>query len=241
MSELELEMLVQPTDETCGPTCLHSVYRYYGFDIPLDQLIDEVMMLAAGGTLGVILANDALRRGYRATIYTYNLHVFDPTWFADPDVIAQRLRDQRAAKNDPKLHVATDAYLDFLTRGGRLIFEELTPRLLRGFLTKKIPILTGLSATYLYGCSRERYDNVYDDVRGEPTGHFVVVCGYDKERNLVRVADPQRDNPRFGSQYYWVSASRVMAAVCLGIVTYDANLVIVQPPDAAPVDRIVRL
>jgi hypothetical protein len=37
--QLELEMLPQPDDTTCGPTCLHAVYRYRGHEIPLDQVI----------------------------------------------------------------------------------------------------------------------------------------------------------------------------------------------------------
>jgi hypothetical protein len=34
-----------------------------------------------------------------------------------------------------------------------------------------------LSATYLYQTKRE-FDNEYDDIRGNPVGHFVVICGY---------------------------------------------------------------
>jgi hypothetical protein len=77
--ELEFEMLAQPDDTTCGPTCLHAIYRYHGREVPLRQLIDEVPKLETGGTLGVLLALDALNRGYQATIYSYNLQIFDPT------------------------------------------------------------------------------------------------------------------------------------------------------------------
>ena len=80
VTKLELEMLPQPDDTTCGPTCLHAVYRYYDDPVPLPQLIDEVEPLSTGGTLAVSLACHALRRRYRATIYTYNLTLFDPTW-----------------------------------------------------------------------------------------------------------------------------------------------------------------
>lgn len=71
--QLDLEMLPQPNDTTCGPTCLQAVYRYYGDDVGLGEVIAQVPSLTAGGTLAVMLAGHALRRGYRATIYTYNL------------------------------------------------------------------------------------------------------------------------------------------------------------------------
>ena len=93
------------------------------------------------------------------------------------------------------------------------------------------PILVGLSSTYLYQTAREYgpFDD-YDDVRGEPQGHFVVLCGYDKAEKHVRVADPLLPNPMTGdSQYYNVSMDRLIAAIMLGIVTYDANLLVIEP------------
>ena len=82
--QLTLEMLPQPDDRTCGPTCLHAVYAFHGDGLPLEQVIREVRQLEDGGTLGVILGEHALRRGYDVSLHTYNLRVFDPTWFALP-------------------------------------------------------------------------------------------------------------------------------------------------------------
>lgn len=224
-------MLPQPDDYTCGPTCLHSVYRYHGDQIELDQVISEVPRVAGGGTLDVLLACHALRRGYNATIYTYNLQMFDPTWFGPAPVdLAEQLRRQMEAKPWPILKVATRAYLEFLDLGGRLRFEDLTGALVRKYLSRSIPVLTGLSATYLHRVARE-YGPLCepDSVRGEPTGHFVVLCGYDKETREILVADPLAANPVSGSNRYVASIDRVICAILLGIVTYDANLLIIEP------------
>lgn len=226
---LELEILQQPDDTTCGPTCLHAVYGYYGDEVALGDLIAEVPVLETGGTLAVALAVHALRRGYRAEIYTYNLQLFDPTWFGDdaPD-LAERLRAQRAVKDDPKLQAATDIYLEYLTLGGKIHFERLRPQLLVRHLQRGQPLLTGLSATYLYECSRE-HDDQYDDVRGEVAGHFVVLAGYDGVSRMVRVMDPLHDNPGFESHAYDIEAYHLIGAILLGIVTYDANLLVLEP------------
>jgi len=226
---LDISVPAQPDATTCGPTCLHAVYRYYGDPAPLEQVVAEVPALPGGGTLAVNLACHALRRGYRATILTYNLTIFDPTWFApgSPSISA-RLEAQRQIKSDPKLALATNAYLEFFELGGRLKFEDLTPALLRRYLTRGVPLLTGLSATYLYQCAREYHDE-YDDVRGEATGHFVVLSGYDRSTREVIVADPLHDNPGFGAPHYPVSIARLMGAILLGIVTYDANLLALEP------------
>lgn len=47
----------QPDDTTCGPTCLHAVYKYYGREIPLPELLEQVRTLEGGGTLGVHLGD----------------------------------------------------------------------------------------------------------------------------------------------------------------------------------------
>jgi len=227
--KLHLDISVQPDDITCGPACLHSVYDYYGDSISLQQVIKEVKSLKGGGTLAVLLANHALRRGYRATIYTYNLNVFDPTWFTGEGSLAEKLEAQAATKNDEKLAFATQGYLEFLERGGALLFEDLTIGLIRNFLKKSIPILTGLSSTYLYRSMRENPDNNLDDnIGGTPSGHFVVLCGYDKEQREVLVADPYKMNPVSNDHYYMVSIARLLGAVLLGILTHDANLLIIE-------------
>ncbi|HMQ15318.1 MAG TPA: hypothetical protein PKC49_05030 [Phycisphaerae bacterium] len=231
----------QPDDTTCGPTCLHALYRHYGDPADLASVIAEVPALEGGGTLGVMLATHALRRGYRAHIYTYNLHVFDPTWLnagpvaaARPPVnLVEKLRAQAAAKDDPKLQVATDAYVEFLERGGAIRSVDLAPRLIRRHLDRSTPILTGLSATYLYQTAREYgLNDDYDDVRGEPSGHFVVLFGYDTRTDQVLVADPQQPNPLADEPVYRIPIERVICAILLGVLTYDANLLIIEPGDA---------
>ncbi len=230
---LVLEMPEQPDDSTCGPTCLHAVYRYFGDDIKLEQVIAEVAPLETGGTLAVLLGLHALRRGYRATLFTYNLRLFDPTWFAkDAGDLQPRIREQLKAKEDPKFRFASESFLDYLALGGTVRFEELAPTLIRRFLKQDLPILTGLSATYLYGCAREVGDRGLrpDDVRGEPVGHFVVLCGYDVVRRDVLVADPLQVDPDFRTHHYWVRMQRLLGAIMLGVLTYDGNLLILEPP-----------
>ena len=132
---LPVRILPQPDETTCGPTCLHAIYRYWGDDEPLEGIIARSWRLRQGGTFAVFLGCDALRKGYRATIYTYNLTVFDPTWFTRPGVnIAERLLRQREVKMDYRLQYATEGYIEFLNYGGRLRFANLSQYLVRGLL-----------------------------------------------------------------------------------------------------------
>lgn len=231
---IPIKILSQPDDTTCGPTSLHAVYNYYHDPISLEQVIKEIIYLETGGTLEVILGCHALRRGYKATIYTYNVNIFDPTWFTSKHTdIRTKLKQQLAAKGGERLRIATEAYIEFLELGGIIKFKDLTVSLLNGFFKQGIPVLTGLSATYLYQSAREYTGNknrtLYDDIHGFPCGHFVILCGYEEENRLVVVADPYAANPVSENNYYSVKISRLINSIMLGIATHDANLLIIEP------------
>lgn len=234
---MEFHIRRQPDDTTCGPTCLHAVYRYFDDELPLEQIIGEVSALAEGGTLGALLAVHALRRGYRATLYTYNLEIFDPSWFAlDRSAILAKLREQLEAKpGRSRLRAGTEAYVEFLELGGELRFVDLTSRLLRKLLDRELPVLTGLSSTFLYREPREIPETGRpDDLRGEPAGHFVVLVDYDEWSYKVHMADPFHPNPfdedeSSPRRIYQVPIDRVVNAILLGVLTYDANLLQIEP------------
>lgn len=227
---LSLDISRQPDDSTCGPTCLHAVYNYFDYEITLNEVINNVEYLKDGGTLGALLGIDALKRGFEAEIITYNLKVFDPSWFESTDIdLVAKLNDQLNYKTDPKFRQASKAYISFLEMGGKISYKTLNEALIFNYLSKEIPVLTGLSATYLYNEKREiGSDPVrFDDVAGNPSGHFVVLNGMDPVEKTVKISDPLQANA-YNKQHYTVATDHLICSILLGILTYDANLLIIQ-------------
>lgn len=225
---LPVKILPQPDETTCGPTCLHAIYEYWGKEDSLDSIIFRTRKLESGsGTFDVFLACDALRNGFQATIYTYNLMIFDPTWFGAGIDIAERLRLQSEVKTNRRLRYVTKGYLEFLRLGGRLRFLDLSRRLIHGLLRRELPILTGLSSTFLYHVAREYGpDDIPDDTHGVPAGHFVIISGYNRAKRTLLINDPYGPN-----QEYWCNIDRVINSILLGVVTYDSNLLVIHPRD----------
>jgi hypothetical protein len=226
---LEVAMLPQPDDVTCGPTCLHAVYDFLDRTEPLPRLIERVNSLKDGGTLAVFLGSDALEKGLRARLYSYDFKVFDPSWGGlDNAALIKRLEAQLKHKKGKRFAQSSKAYIEFLRHGGQIAFDDLTPALLDELFDRRLPILTGLNATYLYGTKREYTDRQnhahMDDLRGSAVGHFVVLCG--RRGELVRVADPFYDNPLGEGHFYDVEVHRLIRAILLGAITYDANLLV---------------
>ncbi len=230
---MHIEILPQPNDVTCGPTSLHAVYRHFGYDISLKQLISEIEFLEEGGTLAVFLGLDALKRGFKATIYSYNLQIFDPTWtnLSMPE-LREKLHQEYLVKKKVKLRTAIKAYTRFIDNGGIINTQDLRVELFEDYFENNIPVLSGVSATYLYQCKREYTDSedksVFDDLLGEPMGHFVVLYGMDDQRRFL-VADPDNTNPIAYNHYYQVERYRLIHSILLGIVTYDSNMLVIQP------------
>ena len=229
-NEGQLIIAPQPDGISCGPTCLHSVYNYFGDNTDLLSVISEVKELDEGGTLAVFLACHALKRGYRATIYTLNLHVFDPTWFKGNHVnLKNKLIRRAGSSDDTKLKTAVSGYLEFLDLGGEIFFRDLTISIIKKILYRNIPIISGLSSTFLYRSMRETASGEDDDIIGNPQGHFVVLVNYDRKKKKILIADPYKKNPFSSEQYYYVNVSRLINSILLGIVTYDSNLLVIEP------------
>ena len=234
---IDINIHSQPDDETCGATCLHSIYNYYGLNISIQSIIENLERSLSGGTLAAFLGAHALRQGFDSTIYINNLNVFDPSWFTHgeirPEKLYAKLDAQMVHKHDPDIVQSCTAYKQYLQLGGHVRFKTLSVKLLQTYFDKKTPVLTGLSATYLYSSARELYTSdgvsIYDDIRGTPCGHFVVLCGYDEKKKRVVVADPHRENPLSHNNYYTVSSHHLINAIMLGVLTYDANLLIIEP------------
>ncbi|MBK8580293.1 MAG: hypothetical protein WAT61_05260 [Flavobacteriales bacterium] len=228
----EFHIEAQPDDDTCGATALHAVYRHFGDKLSLEKAIKEVHHMAEGGTLEVLLGIHALQRGYHVRLHSYNLKVFDPSWDGLPMAeIRKKLVAQTRIKDSKKLGAACLAYAHFIKEGGIISFDDPTPSLLQGYFDLGLPVLAGLSATYLYRSKRE-YTNtkgksLYHDLRGKPMGHFVVLTGMKNKK--VRVADPYHDNPLATGRIYEVHVGRLINSIMLGIVTYDANIMVISP------------
>jgi hypothetical protein len=221
----------QKTPTSCGPTCLNAVYAWFERPVAVERLIEEIPSLPDGGTYAVYLGIDALRRGYKALIHSWNLHLLDPSWFPPKkEVLLEKLSSSRAYRKGKKERKALEALETYIELGGEISMEPLTRELLRRHLIKGRPVLTGLSSTFLYQQVRQIPSTGEDnDLEGEPEGHFVVCHGYNRAEKKVTVHDPYPNTPFPTQHRYEVHIDRLINAILLGVLTYDANLLVISP------------
>ena len=56
-----------------------------------------------------------------------------------------------------------------------------------------------------------------------------MLYNFIKDSDEISVADPYKENPFSGNNKYLVGSQRLINSILLGIVTYDANIIIIQP------------
>lgn len=226
-------ILAQPNGVTCGPTCLQSIYTYHHDIISLEDTIAQTEYLPSGGTIAVLLGCHALKRGYRVSMYSFNTYVFDPTWMScEPSILLQKLQHQFVWNSNPKIKHATQAYIQFLELGGKINFQNLNFNLISELLKNKTPLLSGISATYFYQNMRDFTDDkdrvVYDEFSGETSGHFIVIYDADENENLS-IADPYLPHTLSHEHHYIIPYNHWLHALLLGSVTYDAEVLVIEP------------
>ncbi len=219
----------QPTPTSCGPTCLHAIYRWFGQDVSIEELIESVPSLDEGGTLAIHMGIDALARGYRTDFYSCNLRVLDPSWFPGTQaLLIEKLSLSKKVRRKRKERFELEALELYVRNGGNLYMEALTRSLLRKHLLLDRPILAGLSATFLYREAREVPETGKpDDIGGKSEGHFVVLHGYEPSTKMVTVHDPYHQAPFPGDHRYAVHIDRLINAILLGVLTHDANILVI--------------
>ncbi len=151
----------QPDDVTCGPACLHGVYRHYGDPISLESVMSDLKMLEEGGTLDVFLANHALaaatRPRYTPTTCSCSIRPGSTCRATSCVLGSKRRRPSRRNVLDCKPPLA--ATTSSCGSAASSSLRDLEPALLRNLLNRGTPVITGLSATFLYRSVRDVPDD----------------------------------------------------------------------------------
>jgi len=170
---------------TCGPSSLQQILAYYGIEMDLKKIMRNVKIYKGGFAFMSDLATYVKKLGFDSKIICYDASIVDPTWseLSKRKIIQKLVKRFKFEKNGIK------KLIKFLKVNGKLEIRIPTKELILSYLKKKVPPIICLSSTILRGKSR-RYKGKYDDIKGNPIGHFLVISGYDNGYFIV--TDPSR-------------------------------------------------
>lgn len=228
--ELDIDMPDQPDDSSCGPTSLYSVYKFFGLDVTLETVIKELDGYdPAIGSYDAILGIDALKRGFDAIITPFNLNVFDWSWFGlNMDALRIKLDRLASVGLSETVRKLASLYVEFIDRGGRIVFQYNPEQAFftANYYTGVVPLICGLSSTWIHQSKRENPDTGEYDEYGRMMGHYVVLGGWEWGLNPVRttVYDPYGSRTLFRSNKYILEYDQLLTAMMLGTNTHEGNL-----------------
>lgn len=222
---LPIETETQSDDISCGLCCLKMVLSYYKNPLDFDTLNEMCPPFFDIGLYDSQLGNTALDLGFDVTIYTYNYRIFHPIWnrLHLSDLIGKLIIKQACAMT-PHQALAAKHYIEYLQKGGELLFYPLSKELILAHLDKDIPLIAALDMSFLYDCIA-----FYDEFSEYRATHFVIIHGFDPVRNVFYICDPWHSIPiPHEDGKYSVDADRVINAIFLGQDSNDSSLIVIQ-------------
>ncbi len=194
----------QPTNNCCAQTALAILISHYDIDTTAEDILQQMPTRKKDngddwGTIGQKLAAWPITKDLGVTVYSFDFQVLDLSWADLPaEKVLERLEAVRAFRDVPSLGREwtmdyTQAYIDLLNQGGKLIIKPYPASALLYNLLNNGPVMVCVSYNMLYNRGRTRVvelrKSVDDDLAGIVTNHFIVVYGNDVDGNFL-VADP---------------------------------------------------
>jgi hypothetical protein len=198
---LQLEPILQDGPTACTNACLRMVAGYFGRELERDAIDRALFKDSAGCSFNTDLARIALRHGFAADCYGYNLYLTDPADAGlSPAALLDRLRRERAHLRDPWYRPMLESIVAALQEGVHYAVRRPAFEIAASYLRARIPVIAVVSYPALHG------------VRGNPfSGHDVVLTGYDGRR--VFFVDPLHGEERSVTRAHFMFALHSRSAI----------------------------
>ena len=212
--DLKISQFDQINPYSCIPACLQEVFSYYKKQISQEKILDSLehpergMAVAQAGFF-------AKKSGFKPTVITNNISIFDPIWFSLTNVKLIDNLEKRKKFVDKYNQALIDAYIKYIEATGTIKFESISADLLKKYLSQNIPIIIELASTYLYKKAKSTRPGAFDNAfKGDIEGHGVVIAGFNGDK--FKIVDPNsRQNPYNKSGIYWIPGDELMTSFSL--------------------------
>lgn len=215
----------QTDDISCGLCCLRMVMLYHGKDVTIELLQQMMPPSQDVGLYDSQVGLAAMKLGFTVTIFSYNYRIFHPLWnHLNRDELIQKLQLKKDMDNSPQLAFPVERYIEFLKTGGNLLFYPLSKEMVLAHFDHELPLIVALDMNFLYDCA----DFQDESSNSRPT-HFVVLHGYDLERNTFDVTDPWYNIPiPHEDGHYSLDADRIINAIMIAQEKHDSAVIVIQ-------------
>jgi len=235
--EYDIKATKQKTSE-CMQTAATQLLTFFDPTVQLDDVINAVpLYIENGEKIGTSpghLAAYFAQQGYKTTVYTFDVELFDCSWndLTPAEVITQIKKRAEYIPSNSWLaaykHVLIDGWELFVKSGGNFALPILSVELLYNLLAND-PYLLMLNSTYLNHQAKSRYDKpsdkmIPDSLKGRSTTHTVVCAGYKDNKFLIVDPDP----PKGINHHRWITQDHLIASIMSAQTESDNMLITIE-------------
>jgi len=169
---INLPILKQPTNKSCGTTCLRIVLAYHGIEISEKTISKNLIKDQEGGTFITELARFAKTLNLKATCFAYNLYLTDPSTDKniDSQTLINKLEKLKNGLKDNWFLEMTESIINTISSGISYIIKKPNIYLFKSYLRQAIPIIISVNYTSLY------------NKQGNPfEGHNIILNGFKED------------------------------------------------------------
>lgn len=173
-----------------------NIYSYFGIKVPLEKLLDDLKIDKYTGTFTAQLGLHAKNSGLQTLILCSNPYYVSPAWSKlDNQTIYKKIGGWLAFELQGKNKIRKNKFkkgtrfiLAYIKNGGKIKIIDLTTRLIDGYLDQGYLMTGAIEESWLWEKRKIPKTAEFDDIKGIPQGHFVVLYGHDAENYFV--SDP---------------------------------------------------
>ncbi len=222
----------------CMQTSATQLLSFFDPTIKVDDVINEVPVYVENGekigTSPGHLATYFVQKGYKTTVYIFDVELFDLSWemTSGSEIIELLKQRQKYIPANSWLakyhHILVDGWELFVKAGGSFAQPPLTAQLIKDLLIKS-PILVMVNSTYLNHQSKQQYDKKKDKfeddaIKGRSLTHGVTCTGYKDGRFLIVDPDP----PEGREQHRWIQSDHLIASIMAAQTESDNLLMVIE-------------
>lgn len=141
------------------------------------------------GTWTSYLGIYAIKQGFDVLLYYCNVRYIDPSWFNLPRrKLMKKLKTALKKEKNKRKKDGLISLLDYIKEKGKIIFQIPSKNLIINYLKTKCPVIVCVTNTILHNKKRFDFKKQKTSEYGEPSGHFIVISGYENGNFII--SDP---------------------------------------------------
>ncbi|MBD3280341.1 hypothetical protein GF389_02360 [Candidatus Dojkabacteria bacterium] len=197
----------------CGPLCLVNIFENLGDKALVEDIMEDLGVTENEITYLPQLALYAHKNNLKIKYLQSNPREISPNWKGlESDKYLETLKKFQEEMDKESIWKKNLKFLiEYIEAGGEIEVDDLSREKISQYLAEGYVVLAAVEQTWLWGKRKVKGKIEYDDLKGKPSGHFVVI--YKEDGDDFLVSDPYPTGLEGKEGLYRVSKDTMLVSI----------------------------